>query len=116
MIVVYLLMLVAWIPACVYFREGLLRIQLYIGGLMLIGLFESVFYHLYYVMYNKTGHVSFVLLFLAVLFNALKQTFSRLMVLLVALGYSVVRYILLYCVACVFPMYTLSLCSLSSSV
>mmetsp|Transcript_49761 Transcript_49761/g.125080 ORF Transcript_49761/g.125080 Transcript_49761/m.125080 type:complete len:529 (-) Transcript_49761:62-1648(-) len=91
MFAVYLVMLLAWIVACVYFREGLLAIQVCIGSLMFVGLVESLFYQLFYMTYNQSGHVSYALLFLAVFFNTLKQTFSRLLLLLVALGYPVVR-------------------------
>ncbi|KAG9336794.1 hypothetical protein JZ751_003142 [Albula glossodonta] len=91
MVIIYVLFAALWLACSVWYWRDLLRIQFWIGAVILLGMLEkAVFYSEYYSIryhgeYNE-GAVIF-----AELLSALKRSLARILVLIVSLGYGIVK-------------------------
>ncbi|XP_007569543.2 transmembrane protein 87A-like [Poecilia latipinna] len=91
MCIVYVLFGALWLFWCVCYWRDLLRIQYWIGAVIILGMLEkAVFYSEYQSIRYKGDYVLGAVIF-AELLSALKRSLARILVLIVSLGYGIVR-------------------------
>jgi hypothetical protein len=87
----YLLAACLWFLALAAHWRDLLAVHASISGLLLLGAVEVLFKHLYYERFNVQGVPNTALLVAGVSLNCAKRTLSRALVLVVAMGWGIVR-------------------------
>ncbi|XP_061599697.1 transmembrane protein 87A-like [Cololabis saira] len=91
MCIVYVLFGALWLFWCACYWRDLLRIQFWIGAVIILGLLEkAVFYSEYQSIRYKGDYVLGAVIF-AELLSALKRSLARILVLIVSLGYGIVK-------------------------
>jgi hypothetical protein len=92
MFVLYAVYLIIWLVLCCYYRKDILRVQYWIGAVILLGLLEKTVYLGEYNTLNSTGHssVSGAIIF-GELLSCAKRTLSRMLVVIVSVGFGIVR-------------------------
>ncbi|XP_029349592.1 transmembrane protein 87A-like [Echeneis naucrates] len=91
MCIVYVLFGVLWLFWCACYWRDLLRIQFWIGAVIILGMLEkAVFYSEYQSIRYKGDYVQGAVIF-AELLSALKRSLARILVLIVSLGYGIVK-------------------------
>ncbi|KAM4723618.1 transmembrane protein 87A-like [Anableps anableps] len=91
MCIVYVLFGVLWLFWCACYWRDLLRIQFWIGAVIILGMLEkAVFYSEYQSIRYKGDYVLGAVIF-AELLSALKRSLARILVLIVSLGYGIVK-------------------------
>uniref|UniRef100_UPI0037E88673 transmembrane protein 87A-like n=1 Tax=Semicossyphus pulcher TaxID=241346 RepID=UPI0037E88673 len=91
MCIVYVLFGALWLFWCACYWRDLLRIQFWIGAVIILGMLEkAVFYSEYQSIRYKGDYIQGAVIF-AELFSALKRSLARILVLIVSLGYGIVR-------------------------
>ncbi|KAJ1633252.1 lung seven transmembrane receptor-domain-containing protein [Pavlovales sp. CCMP2436] len=91
MSLVYLSLGVLWFILCVRYLQQVLRVQTCISGVIALGMVETTTWYLDYVNFNSSGLRGLWPVVIGVLASTVKKTVSRLLVLVVSLGYGVVR-------------------------
>jgi len=89
--VVYLGLGIIWFVLCVMHWRELLPLQMCIAGVMALGMMECVIWYFDFYFENLSGSASPLPRVLGVLVSTSKRTVSRLLVLIVSLGYGVVK-------------------------
>lgn len=91
MCIVYVLFGALWLLWCACYWRDLLRIQFWIGAVIILGMLEkAVFYSEYQSIRYRGDYVQGAVIF-AELLSALKRSLARILVLIVSLGYGIVR-------------------------
>ncbi|XP_030575118.1 transmembrane protein 87A-like [Archocentrus centrarchus] len=91
MCIVYVLFGALWLFWCACYWRDLLRIQFWIGAVIILGMLEkAVFYSEYQSIRYKGDFVLGAVIF-AELLSALKRSLARILVLIVSLGYGIVK-------------------------
>lgn len=91
MCIVYVLFGALWLVWCACYWRDLLRIQFWIGAVIILGMLEkAVFYSEYQSIRYKGDYVQGAVIF-AELLSALKRSLARILVLIVSLGYGIVK-------------------------
>ncbi|XP_068194507.1 transmembrane protein 87A-like [Antennarius striatus] len=91
MCIVYVLFGALWLFWCACYWRDLLRIQFWIGAVIILGMLEkAVFYSEYQSLRYRGDYVQGAVIF-AELLSALKRSLARILVLIVSLGYGIVR-------------------------
>eukprot|EP00064_Thunnus_orientalis_P021246 superscaffoldBa00006329_g21404 len=91
MCIVYVLFGTLWLFWCACYWRDLLRIQFWIGAVIILGMLEkAVFYSEYQSIRYKGDYVQGAVIF-AELLSALKRSLARILVLIVSLGYGIVK-------------------------
>ncbi|XP_029316276.1 transmembrane protein 87A-like [Cottoperca gobio] len=91
MCIVYVLFGALWLFWCACYWRDLLRIQFWIGAVIILGMLEkAVFYSEYQSIRYKGDYVQGAVIF-AELLSALKRSLARILVLIVSLGYGIVK-------------------------
>uniref|UniRef100_A0A3P8S9U7 GOST seven transmembrane domain-containing protein n=1 Tax=Amphiprion percula TaxID=161767 RepID=A0A3P8S9U7_AMPPE len=91
MCIVYVLFGALWLFWCACYWRDLLRIQFWIGAVIILGMLEkAVFYSEYQSIRYKGDYVLGAVIF-AELLSALKRSLARILVLIVSLGYGIVK-------------------------
>uniref|UniRef100_A0A673A6X9 GOST seven transmembrane domain-containing protein n=1 Tax=Sphaeramia orbicularis TaxID=375764 RepID=A0A673A6X9_9TELE len=91
MCIVYVLFGALWLFWCACYWRDLLRIQFWIGAVIILGMLEkAVFYSEYQSIRYKGDYVQGAVIF-AELLSALKRSLARILVLIVSLGYGIVN-------------------------
>ncbi|XP_061552715.1 transmembrane protein 87A-like isoform X2 [Phycodurus eques] len=91
MCIVYVLFGALWLFWCACYWRDLLRVQFWIGGVILLGMLEkAVFYSEYQNIRYRGDYVEGAVIF-AELLSALKRSLARILVLIVSLGYGIVK-------------------------
>ncbi|XP_041827760.1 transmembrane protein 87A-like isoform X2 [Melanotaenia boesemani] len=91
MCIVYVLFGALWLFWCACYWRDLLRIQFWIGAVIILGMLEkAVFYSEYQNIRYKGDYVLDAVIF-AELLSALKRSLARILVLIVSLGYGIVK-------------------------
>jgi hypothetical protein len=93
MALLYLLCLLPYLYLMRKYRGTLLKLQYAIGLVILLGIIEMGSMWIYYMVLNRDGHHVSGALVLALLFSNIKKAFSRVLVLLVAMGFGLVKYV-----------------------
>ncbi|XP_031587948.2 transmembrane protein 87A isoform X2 [Oreochromis aureus] len=91
MCVVYILYALLWFLWAACYWKDLLRIQFWIAGVIFLGMVEKAVFCAEYENTNTVGSASPSLLIFAELVSALKRTLARLLVIIVSLGYGIVK-------------------------
>ncbi|XP_042358302.1 transmembrane protein 87A isoform X2 [Plectropomus leopardus] len=91
MCVVYILYALLWFIWAACYWKDLLRIQFWIAGVIFLGMVEKAVFCAEYENTNAVGSASPGLLVFAELVSALKRTLARLLVIIVSLGYGIVK-------------------------
>nr|XP_020459814.1 transmembrane protein 87A [Monopterus albus] len=91
MCIVYVLFGALWLFWCACYWRDLLRIQFWIGAVIILGMLEkAVFYSEYQSIRYRGDYVQGAVIF-AELLSALKRSLARILVLIVSLGYGIVK-------------------------
>lgn len=80
-----------WFSQYARFWREVLPLQNCITAVITLGMFEMALWYLEYAEFNKTGVRPMGITFWAVTFSTIKRTVARLIILLVSMGYGVVR-------------------------
>jgi len=88
--IVYAVALVFWAALMFKYREEVLPVQGHICGVIILALVEVLLLYFEYIQLNQTGTRPLVLTTVAIIFGTIKKTVSRLLVLVVCMGYGVV--------------------------
>ncbi|KAF6723716.1 Transmembrane protein 87A [Oryzias melastigma] len=91
MCVVYILYALLWFLWAACYWKDLLRIQFWIAGVIFLGMVEMAVFCAEYENTNTVGWASPGLLIFAELVSALKRTLARLLVIIVSLGYGIIK-------------------------
>ncbi|KAK6301587.1 hypothetical protein J4Q44_G00276400 [Coregonus suidteri] len=91
MCIVYVLYALLWFMWAACYWKDLLRIQFWIAGVIFLGMVEKAVFCAEYENTNGVGAASPGLLIFAELISALKRTLARLLVIIVSLGYGIVK-------------------------
>ncbi|KAJ8418038.1 hypothetical protein AAFF_G00137470 [Aldrovandia affinis] len=91
MCIVYILYAMLWFLWSACYWKDLLRIQFWIAGVLFLGMVEKAVFCAEYENTNAVGSASQGLLIFAELVSALKRTLARLLVIIVSLGYGIVK-------------------------
>eukprot|EP00253_Pinus_taeda_P028833 PITA_28833 len=87
----YLLLGVIWFSQYIRFWKDVLQLQNCITLVIALGMFEMTLWYFEYANFNATGVRPMGITFWAVTFGAVKKTVARLLLLVVSMGYGVVR-------------------------
>ncbi|MGH0158824.1 UNVERIFIED_CONTAM: hypothetical protein FKN15_039093 [Acipenser sinensis] len=90
--IVYILYGMLWFLWSACYWKDLLRIQFWIAGVIFLGMLEKAVFCAEYQNTNIIGSASEGLLIFGELISALKRTLARLLVIIVSLGYGIVKY------------------------
>ncbi|XP_014669874.1 PREDICTED: transmembrane protein 87A-like [Priapulus caudatus] len=91
MCVVYVIYAVAWLGISAWQWKDLLRIQFWIGGVIALGLLEKAIFYAEYRNINSRGYSIYGAVVFAELVSVLKRTMSRMLVIIVSLGFGIVK-------------------------
>ncbi|XP_028325209.1 transmembrane protein 87A isoform X1 [Gouania willdenowi] len=91
MCIVYILYALLWFMWAACYWMDLLRIQFWIAGVIFLGMVEKAVFCAEYENTNTVGAPSPGLLIFAELVSSLKRTLARLLVIIVSLGYGIVK-------------------------
>ncbi|XP_035462592.1 transmembrane protein 87A isoform X1 [Scophthalmus maximus] len=91
MCIMYILYALLWFVWAACYWKDLLRIQFWIAGVIFLGMVEMAVFCAEYENTNIVGSASSGLLIFAELVSALKRTLARLLVIIVSLGYGIVK-------------------------
>ncbi|XP_040905586.1 transmembrane protein 87A isoform X2 [Toxotes jaculatrix] len=91
MCIMYILYALLWFVWAACYWKDLLRIQFWIAGVIFLGMVEKAVFCAEYENTNAGGSASSGLLIFAELVSALKRTLARLLVIIVSLGYGIVK-------------------------
>ncbi|UJR34963.1 hypothetical protein I4U23_027741 [Adineta vaga] len=88
---IYALFAILWFIWCAFYWKELLKIQFWIGGVILIGMIEKSAFLAEYDTLNRNGYKVHYAIVTAEVLSCLKRTVSRMLVVIVALGYGIVK-------------------------
>ncbi|KAG8326209.1 Transmembrane protein 87A [Homalodisca vitripennis] len=91
MCLVYVVLGLAWLIVSFLQWRDLLRIQFWIGGVILLGMLEKAMFYAEYQSINTTGVSSSRAVLLAELVSCGKRTLARMLVIIVSLGFGIVK-------------------------
>ncbi|KAG8509717.1 Transmembrane protein 87B, partial [Galemys pyrenaicus] len=91
MCIVYILYGVLWLTWSACYWKDILRIQFWIAAVIFLGMLEKAVFYSEYQNINSTGLSTQGLLIFAELISAIKRTLARLLVIIVSLGYGIVK-------------------------
>lgn len=87
----YVILGICWLTICFMHSSELLPLQLWITTVLGMGMIETTLLFLHYMTWNDYGNPSVFASTMAMLFGVIKRAASRVLVLMVSLGYGVVR-------------------------
>lgn len=88
---IYSLFAIFWLIGMALHWRDLLRIQLWIGGVILLGLMEKAAYLAEYEGINRTGSAGKVAMITAETISCFKRSLARMLVIVVSLGFGIVK-------------------------
>ncbi|KAM8785435.1 transmembrane protein 87B isoform 2-T2 [Rhynchonycteris naso] len=91
MCIVYILYGVLWLMWSACYWKDILRIQFWIAAVIFLGMLEKAVFYTEYQHINSTGLSTQGLLIFAELISAVKRTLARLLVIIMSLGYGIVK-------------------------
>ncbi|XP_006737385.1 transmembrane protein 87B isoform X1 [Leptonychotes weddellii] len=91
MCIVYILYGVLWLMWSACYWKDILRIQFWIAAVIFLGMLEKAVFYSEYQNVSSTGLSTQGLLIFAELISAVKRTLARLLVIIVSLGYGIVK-------------------------
>eukprot|EP01117_Protostelium_nocturnum_P000985 TRINITY_DN11305_c0_g1_i1.p1 TRINITY_DN11305_c0_g1~~TRINITY_DN11305_c0_g1_i1.p1 ORF type:complete len:492 (-),score=106.96 TRINITY_DN11305_c0_g1_i1:160-1635(-) len=91
MMLVYFLVFIWWVSVSIYHRRQLLQLQNWIGIVFLCALVENAALYFAYLGFNNIGMNYIGAMIVGTLVSSLKKTLSRVLILVVCMGYGVVK-------------------------
>ncbi|CAB0001063.1 unnamed protein product [Nesidiocoris tenuis] len=91
MCLVYVCLGIGWLVVSFLQWRDLLRIQFWIGGVIFLGMLEMATFYAEYSSYNATGSSEPSVVLLAELVSCCKRTLARMLVIIVSLGFGIVK-------------------------
>lgn len=91
MCLVYVVYGIIWLIVSFLQWRDLLRIQFWIGGVILLGMLEKAFFYAYYHNLNSTGVVVPGAEMAAEFVSCAKRTLARMLVIIMSLGFGIVK-------------------------
>jgi hypothetical protein len=88
---IYAFFALLWFIWCAFYWRELLKIQFWIGGVIIIGMIEKSAFVAEYDIVNRHGYKVHFAIVTAEILSCLKRTVSRMLVIIVALGYGIVK-------------------------
>jgi hypothetical protein len=87
----YLVLGLTWFLRFVRYWKDIIKLHYYITGVIALGMCEMAVWYFEYAILNSTGRRQKYVTFWAVTFTSIKKTVSRLLVLVVSMGYGVMK-------------------------
>ena len=87
----YIVMGIIWLILCARHWRDLLRIQFWIGGVIFLGMLEKAMFLAEFNNINNSGRATHALVFAAELVSCAKRTLARMLVIIVSLGFGIVK-------------------------
>ena len=91
MCAVYSMYALFWLVSSFLYWRDLLRLQFWIGGVILLGLIEKAAYLAEYEAINRTGDTVKVAMLIAEVISCFKRSLARMLVIIVSLGFGIVK-------------------------
>jgi len=91
MCAVYVIMGLFWLIICGIYWRDILRVQFWIGAVIFLGMLEKAIFTSEYQNIHSTGEATQGLIITAELISALKRTLARMLVVIVSLGFGIVK-------------------------
>ncbi|GAB0095414.1 transmembrane protein 87A [Sergentomyia squamirostris] len=88
---IYVIFGIIWLTVSFMQWRDLLRIQFWIGGVIFLGMLEKAMFYAHYQTINSTGVSIKSVLFLAEWVSCAKRTLARMLVIIVSLGFGIVK-------------------------
>jgi len=88
---IHLFILLFWVALLFKYREEVIPVQFHICGVLVLALIEVVLWYSEFSSFNVHGQRPMVLMVSAIIIGTMKKTVSRLLVLVVCMGYGIVR-------------------------
>ena len=88
---IYSVFALFWLVCSLCYWRDLLRIQIWIGGVILLGLMEKAAYLAEYEQIDKTGFSVRVPMVVAEIISCMKRSLARMLVIVVSLGFGIVK-------------------------
>lgn len=88
---VYVLLGLAWLLVCAMHWRDILRVQFWIGGVIFLGMLEKAMFTSEYQNINNSGQATAGLIIAAELVSSAKRTLARMLVIIVSLGFGIVK-------------------------
>jgi len=82
---------IGWLFISYKYRNVILPLQKWIGGVIALGMIETATLYFYDLGYNISGENYVAAMMVGVIFSTVKRTISRILVLVVSMGYGVVK-------------------------
>ncbi|CAI5455060.1 unnamed protein product [Caenorhabditis angaria] len=87
----YMILALTWVYYCIKYYRDILRVQYWIGAVIVLGMIEKGFFLSEYATMNDEGSSIDGVLELAEIVSCAKKTMSRVLVIIVSVGYGVVK-------------------------
>ncbi|VDK55949.1 unnamed protein product [Anisakis simplex] len=91
MCVFYMVLALVWLSVCLRHWKDILRIQFWIGAVITVGMIEKAMFYSEYETMNENGTSVDGFIEAAELVSCLKRTMSRVLIIIVSVGYGVVK-------------------------
>lgn len=88
---VYVVLGLAWLLVCSLYWREILRLQFWIGGVIFLGMVEKAMFTSEYQNIHNTGQATQGLILAAEIVSCAKRTIARILVIIVSLGYGIVK-------------------------
>jgi len=88
---VYVVLGLAWLIVCAMHWRDILRIQFWIGGVIFLGMVEKAMFCAEYQNINNSGEATEGLILAAEVVSCAKRTLARMLVIIVSLGFGIVK-------------------------
>ncbi|KAG6449391.1 hypothetical protein O3G_MSEX006004 [Manduca sexta] len=88
---VYTVLCACWLGVCALQWRDLLRIQYWIGAVALLGMLESAVYYAVYSAINRSGYFNAEAYMVAEWISVAKRALARMLVIIVSLGFGIVK-------------------------
>ncbi len=89
----YTVLGVLWLLICFCRWKDILRIQLWIGAVLLLGMLEMAVFLAEYESLNNTGQLTEAAEYFAELLSCAKRSLARILVLVASMGFGIVKYV-----------------------
>lgn len=96
MCAIYAIYAIVWFSCSCFYWKDILRIQFWIGGVILLGMIEKAAYLAEYEHIYRTGYAENTGLIIAEFISCIKRSLSRMLVIIVSLGFGIVKYAFYY--------------------
>ncbi|KHN72869.1 Transmembrane protein 87B [Toxocara canis] len=91
MCIFYTILALVWLAVCLRHWKDILRIQFWIGAVIIVGMIEKAMFYSEYETMNNNGVSVDGFIEAAELISCLKRTISRVLIIIVSVGYGVVK-------------------------